>query len=872
MRFSILLLCCLLVTACSLFVERSDRPPSQTQSPPAHATLDIELNTSVITITLAVPEAELAGYQQLIEQFQNQYSHTRVRLVAESEIISSDELNRIAALAVTADVFAYSPTIHENHQYLLDLRPLLNADLAFDANDFLPGLLDDGDSLWSLPVATSYPLLFFDKTAFDAAGLAYPEPGWTLDEFLTAAQALTLREGNEVVQWGYVPFQVQPLLATQLAAPLVVDGEPRLTDPDVTDALQWLADLFILHEVSPWLENYKPVTLREAGGGPDPISLVREGRAAMWSADHSVWQFGFDDENIGLATIPRSPQGYAADTIRYDLAISRGTAQPQAAWILLTFLSQQPPVHSVIDLLVPARRSVAAADGFWERVPAVMVEPLQYAVNNSVASRLTPTLVDSMRGALTAVVTNHQSITDALAQAQTAATGRPVVTEGNLPLVAATPPGGPTIDAEAVPEITFVADWNEMEAQRRLATTFNASQTDVKVTICRIDTGNPLEKIAGVDCFTDGVGRVIGSRHKQVLPLDALFDLDIELSPGDFHPATLSALTEEGQLWGIPAWISVPLIEYNRALFAVVGVAEPSPTWTMADFLDTARTLTNPTAEQYGFVDWANVFALYHSVSLFGINLIGEQDGMATIDFAAAAPIVRWYADLFRVQGIQHILPGDLVPWRDYYDRHEVFVYLVQNSQVAMWLFEPSSQDLARAIRLANIETGLSPFPLGPDGHSFHAANVLTAYFIAADTTYPHLCWQWIKFLSTQPTASASGLPGHLATAESAAFADHVGTKYATAALEAMDNIGSDQGGRIPYGNYSWLQPGFIWLTALMERATKEEIDIDNALIDLVERFGRYQTCVIELQAFEDAAAWRACALEADPDLRRRYN
>ena len=840
--------------------------------PEAIDTAPAVMQTEQVTITLTVAESDLAGYRPLIEQFETQHSDIRVRLVAESEIVSSEETDRIAALAAAADVFTYSPTIQDDQQYMLDLRPLLNADPAFDTNDFLPGLLDDGDSVWSLPVAASYSLIFFDKTAFDAAGLAYPEPGWTLDEFLTAAQALTQREGDEVVQWGYVPFQIQPLLATQLAAPLIVDGEPRLTDPDVADALQWLADLFVLHEVSPWLENYKPVALREAGGGPDPLSLVREGRAAMWSADHTVWQFGFEDENIGLATMPRSQQGYAADAVRYGFAISRGTAQPQAAWTLLTFLSQQPPVDGVIDLLLPARHSVAAAGGYWERVPAVMVEPLQYAANNNTAARFTPAVVDVMRGALTAVVTDSQPVTEALAQAQVTVTGRPVVAEADRPLVVATPPTEPATDTEAVSEIIFVADWNEMETQRKLAMAFNESQTDIRVTVYRIDTGNPLEEIAEVDCFTDGVGRVIGDSHKQVLPLDALFDLDPEFSPGDFYPATLSALTEEGQLWGIPARISVPLIEYNPALFAAAGVAEPSLSWTMTNFMDTARDITDLTVERYGFIDWAHEFALFHSVSLFGVTLFGEQDGIATIDFAAAAPIVRWYVNLVRVEGVQPILPGDLVPWRDYYDRHDIFVQLVQNSKVAMWRFQPSNQDLMRAIRLANIETRLVPFPRGPDGHSFHADNVLTAYFIAADTAYPHLCWQWIKFLSTQPTAFSLGLPGHVATAESSAFADHVGAEYAVAALAAMANIGSGPGVRTVYGNYSWLAPGFIWLTALMEMATKEEIDIDKALVDLAEKFARYRACVIEQQAFNSFSEWRTCALEVDPDLGRRYN
>jgi ABC-type glycerol-3-phosphate transport system substrate-binding protein len=868
MRFFILPFCCLLVTACSLFAERSDRPQPQSQPAPARATLDVELSTGVATITLAVPEAEVAGYQQLIEQFQSQHNHIRVRLVAESEIVSSAETDRIAALASAADVFLYYPDVHEGQQYLLDLRPLLNADPAFDPSDFLPGLLDHSDSLWSLPTAAIYPLLFFDKAAFDAAGLANPEPGWTLDEFLSAAQTLTVREGDEVVQWGYIPFQVQPLLATQLATPLVVDSQIRIADPDVANALQWLADLFILHEVSPWLESYKPVALREASGGPDPSSLAGSGRAAMWSSGHVLWQFGYDDDNVGLTTMPRSQQGYAADAIRYGFAASRGTAQPQAVWALLTFLSRQPPVESIIDLLVPARRSVAAADGYWERVPAVMVEPLQYAANNNAAPRFTPAVVDVMRGALTAVVTDHQPVADALAQAQAAAAGQPLVIEADTPLVVATPPGEPATGAEMVPEITFAASWSETEGQRRLATAFNDSQTNVRVIIRRIDTGNPLvEEIAGADCFTATGGRVIGDTHIDILPLNALFDLDPELSPADFHPAALPVLTREGQIWGLPARIPIPLIEYNRALFAAAGIAEPSLNWTTADFLETAQALTDPAVEQYGFVDWPQS-SLNHALAQFGVELVREgDDGIATMDFSAAAPVVHWYADLVRLHGVHPALPGDLIPWSDYFDRHGIFVEMAANGQVAMWPYEQSDQVLARRLQ-GIVETGLAPFPRGPDGQTFSVANTLAAYFISADSPHPQLCWQWLKFLTTQPTASPY-LPAHLATAESAAFADHAGAERAAAYLASMAGA-SDQAIGLAIAD-AWLHPGILWLTALVEMAAKGEIDVDSGLANAENKFIRYRECVIERQGFDDSAAWQECALGVDPDLSRRY-
>ncbi|MCL4869812.1 MAG: extracellular solute-binding protein [Anaerolineae bacterium] len=807
-------------------------------------------------ITLAVADTNLAGYRPLIEQFEAQHSHIHVNLVAESGIVSSDEPDRIVALAAAADVFAYSLTIQENQQYLLDLRPLLNADPAFDTNDFLPGLLDGSDSLWSLPVAASYPLLFFDKTAFDMAGLAYPEPGWTLDEFLTTARALTRWEGDEVGQWGYVPFQVQLLLATQLATPLVVDGEPRLTDPDVAASLQWLADLFTLHQVSPWLENYKPVALQEASSGPDPISLVREGQAAMWSADHTVWQFGFADENIGLTTIPRSQQGYAADAVRYGFAISRGTAQPQAAWTLLTFLSQQPPVDSVIDLLVPARRSVATADSYWESVPAVMVDALQYAANNNTVSRFTPTLVDTMRGVLTAVVTANQSVSDTLAQAQAVTTGQAtsIESEATAPVIVVTQP-----TETAAIQILFSTGLAEIH--QRLAREFNEGHTDFQVTVRHIDPANNFHsEIASADCFLASA-----HQHQGILPhirpLNALFDLDAELSPNDFYPTAISALTLEGKLLGMPAHFHVPLLAYNRDLFAAAGIAEPSPDWTLAEFLEIAQALTDPAVEQYGFIDPTQHSSLDNGLAQFGVSPITASDGVITVDFAAMSPVVRWYADLVHLYGVHPALPGDMIPWRDYFDRDDIFVQLVRSGRVAMW---PNDD------RITGIEMGWVPFPRGPSGYSFSLVDRLDAYFIAANTQHTQFCWQWLKFLVSQPAAVATGsLPAHIATTESAAFANHVGAERAALLLTAVTGA-SDQQTLLGYYE-PWLNPAVVWLNAVTAQAAREEVDIDNALAEAADMFTRYRACVIERQAFDDSARWQACALEVDSGLQRRY-
>jgi ABC-type glycerol-3-phosphate transport system substrate-binding protein len=832
-RNSIVLLCCLFVTtAC----DRIDRENTPVPTPPAPAT----------ALTLAVGEFDLAGYQALIELFEAQHPAISVRLVAVAEIVSSETTDAIAALAAAADVFPYAPDAQAGREHLLDLEPLLSIDPTFLTDDFLPGLLDDTDSLFSLPVAASYPLVFFDKAAFDSAGLAYPVPGWTLDEFVATAQALTVRGADGATRWGFVPFYVQPLLAVQLAKPLRADGGARFTDPDVAQALRWVADLFTTHQVSPWLDR------------DQAQDVVDGGRAAMWLGGHVRWSFMSDAAQVGVTAMPGSDAGYAIEPTRTAFAISRGTAHPEAAWRLLNFLSQQKLVGTGVDLLVPARRSVAAAADYWDHVPEPLTSPLQYAIDHNAGPRDAIALLQAL-----ASVVDGQPVADALAAQQAAETGQQAEAQATAEaaVVVATQETPSTIT-----RIVFATAWNEAVAQRELAEAFAEEHREIRVTVRRIDLANDFyQEIAGADCFA--ASGALNRLAELVRPVDPILELDSTLRPADFYPGAIAALTRNGSLLGLPAWINVPLIQYNRALLAAAGVAEPPPDWTLAEFLEAAEALTSSAAGQYGYVDWSQAGTLAFGPAQFGVTLVDQREAVAAIDYAAAAPMVGWHVDLVARYGVHPALPGDLKVWSDYFDRSALFYELARTGKAAMWPHTAVDQELRQALA-GSVETGFAPVPRGPTGFSFSLADRLTAYFIAAGSDAPQACWEWLEFLVTQPTATAF-LPAHTPTAESAAFAEHVGADQATAMLAS---VAGDSGQPAnPALSEPWLTPGLIWLTALTEHVAKGEIGVDAGLADAAGKFAQYRACVIDRGAFDNAAAWQRCAIQADPELDARY-
>lgn len=84
---------------------------------------------------------------------------------------------------------------------LEDVTALAKADDIYQ--DFLPGFLgtciSDG-KLYGLPFQCSTPVVYYNKTAFEKAGLKAAPTNWA--ELEATAKALTVRQGDAVSQWG----------------------------------------------------------------------------------------------------------------------------------------------------------------------------------------------------------------------------------------------------------------------------------------------------------------------------------------------------------------------------------------------------------------------------------------------------------------------------------------------------------------------------------------------------------------------------------------------------------------------------------------------------------------------------------------------
>ena len=339
-----------LAEAQTAFEEHRAQVSQATPVPVVVATPRPDGASGAVTIAVAPPAgADVLAYRALANAFNQARTEVEVQIVSPGQ-------------AQTADCFVGGQLGAEpsTRADLLDLQPLLDADPSFSLDGFFPRFLDafrfQGD-LWGIPTQAEVRVLFYNRDLFDAEGVPYPEAGWTLDDFLARAVALTKGDGAEE-QYGFLPLNgdasdLPVWVALQGAALWDGEGRPRFDAPDVVAAVGWYTDLGLKHGVMPTSPDDLP--------DPDPAAqeagnaLVRAGRVAMWTDftgldRSSVWPM---DAEVGMAPLPVGVER-VADFLYEGLFISVDTPHPEACWEWLKFVSGQvEPVRGL-----PARRSL----------------------------------------------------------------------------------------------------------------------------------------------------------------------------------------------------------------------------------------------------------------------------------------------------------------------------------------------------------------------------------------------------------------------------------------------------------------------------------------------------------------------------------
>lgn len=313
----------------------------------------------------------------IVSDFEAEHPNIRVNVTA---MVPGDYWTKIRLQAnqqALPDVFDMSSGFIEswaNDGFLYDLTPYI--DDSPEADAFYTSLVESArtlagtDGYYALPYAFVMPVLYFNKDAFDEAGVEYPSADWSWEDFVDAAEALTRdNDGDgEVDQWGHHFYgryaQIEPWIYANDGQ--LIDRRTMQFAPNenAREALQFLGDLVNEHEVAPQPRLVSDIDTQE---------VFAQGISAMW-IDGS-WNIGYMRDNVGsefrwgIAPVPTGPSGDGEEVYGWSdfIAIGRDTENPDAAWQFLSFLAGEGrSLDNFAEGKIPAYKALAEDPAFLE--------------------------------------------------------------------------------------------------------------------------------------------------------------------------------------------------------------------------------------------------------------------------------------------------------------------------------------------------------------------------------------------------------------------------------------------------------------------------------------------------------------------------
>jgi len=386
--FSVLMIVSMVLSACATKPETPAPQPNNAEIVPTSTPPPTEVKPAVEPTTAGKRKVvyfigfgtgtdpdQVDGQKVLIDKFNASHPDIEVELM----IVPHEEvLTRFTAMVAGGDApeilgatgFATIGILGDTG-VIEDLAPFMEK-TNFDNSIFYGPVIDIMKSFFpegqkALPFGIYPSMVFYNKEAFDAAGLDYPpheygNTSWTFDKIREDGMKLTLdKNGNDATMAAFDPTQIAQWgfddSWTDMRNYLVEWGAPgvgMVTTADMktpiinqkewVTGLQWLSDGI-------WKDHFIPdaagqATYANVGGG-DPFSsgLVAMFLTHTWYMPEGLTGIPF---KYDIAPVPVSPTGL--QIVRSDVdgfAMVKGSDQQEAAWEFMTWLVQPEQIVDV---------------------------------------------------------------------------------------------------------------------------------------------------------------------------------------------------------------------------------------------------------------------------------------------------------------------------------------------------------------------------------------------------------------------------------------------------------------------------------------------------------------------------------------------
>lgn len=294
-------------------------------------------------------DSEIAAYNAMIDQFEAKYTDVEVDYIVVADNEFDTKLQTMIGAGECPDVFycgidnmmkyAATGNLYNLSDYVAN-NEIFDPDNVWDCLNNLyrfDGENQGSGDIYALPKDVSAFPIFYNVDLFEAAGVTAPtaEDPWDWNDFLEAAKKLTTGDGDDKV-YGTGSYSLEAAVWSNGAE--WVDQETltkvEITDPAFTEALQWCADLALVHKVAP--------TSEESAALSD-YDRFKQGKLAMVGA--GTWSLADFENNCDfewdVMPWPVSPNtGKTAIWFgSAGLAVSAATKNAEAACNLAAYLA-----------------------------------------------------------------------------------------------------------------------------------------------------------------------------------------------------------------------------------------------------------------------------------------------------------------------------------------------------------------------------------------------------------------------------------------------------------------------------------------------------------------------------------------------------
>lgn len=351
--------------------------------------------TTTLQLLLFGGPEETAGYQAMLDEFEASQDEIRVEL---TPVANQDDLLAKLATGFAAgeppDVFLVNFRKYGQFAALGALRPVqayLDASDVLAESDFVEPPLEafrfDGEDLTCQPQNVSNLVTYLNLDLFEELDVPLPERGWTWDDFLATAKALTT---DDTYGLGTEPSLIRVAPFVWSNGGEVVDDQLAPTRLTITDegpareALDFFLDLSLVHGVVPpdVEEQSEDAESRFLRGGLGMYLNSRKSVPTLRTIDDFAWD---------VAPLPVAPGGDEVTMLHSDAyCISEGTGNEDLAWELIEFAMSRRGQEILAESgrTVPSRIDVLDSPAFLE--PAEPPASSEVFADNARIARATP--------------------------------------------------------------------------------------------------------------------------------------------------------------------------------------------------------------------------------------------------------------------------------------------------------------------------------------------------------------------------------------------------------------------------------------------------------------------------------------------------